>query len=78
MSHGQDTVDVSRAEFGYMRERCVSIEILVAFKVGLTFKIDAVFVAEIVEVRVVGVVGGAHMVDVGTLHGHDLAFHLTA
>ena len=49
-----------------------------AFKVGLAFKIDAVFVAEIVEVRVVGVVGGAHMVDVGTLHGHDLVFHLTA
>ena len=47
-----------------------------ALHVGLGQHVHAVFVAEVVEHRVVGVVRGADGVDVQSLHGHDVALNL--
>ena len=47
-----------------------------ALHVGLGQHIDAVLVAEVVEVGVVGIVRGAHGVDVQTLHSYHIVQHL--
>ena len=44
--------------------------------VGFTLKIDAIFIAEIIKVRIVRIVGSSDVVDVGLLHEHNLMFHL--
>ena len=49
-----------------------------ALQVGLGLQIDAVFIAEIVEVWIVRIVTGAHVVDVSALHHHNLFLHLLA
>ena len=71
-----DACHVGRLKFGHMRQRGITVIILVAFDVGLILQIDAILVAEVVPVRIVGVVRVAHMVDVATLHQHDFLFHL--
>ena len=46
------------------------------FEVGFSLQVDTVFVAEIIEIGVIGVVRCAHVVDIGTLHHHHFLFHL--
>ena len=71
-----DACHVGRLKFGHMRQRGITVIILVAFDVGLILQIDAILVAEVVPVRIAGVVRVAHVVDVATLHQHDFLFHL--
>ena len=61
-----------------VRERLLTIIILMAFDVGLVLEIDAILVTEVVPVRRIGVVRAADVVDVGALHEHDFLFHLLA
>ena len=70
--------DMCWTPFNGVGERCLAVVVLVALQVGLGLQIDAVFIAEIVEVGVAGVVRRAHVVDVGTLHHHHLFLHLLA
>ena len=44
--------------------------------VGLGQHVHAVFVAEVVEYRIIGVVRGADGIDVQSLHGFNVAFNL--
>ena len=46
--------------------------------VGFVLEVEAVFVAQVIEVGVVGVVAQAHVVDVALLHEHYLVLHLPA
>ena len=48
----------------------------VALVVRLGHDVEAVLVAELVEARVIGVVGGAHRVDVVLLHEPQVALHM--
>ena len=50
----------------------------VAFHVGFCQDVEAVLVAQLVEVRIVGIVTGAHGVDVEALHGEHVLQHLFA
>ena len=59
-------------------ERRLAVVVFVALKVGFGFEIDAVFVAEIIEIGVVGIVRSADVIDVGTFHHHDFFLHLLA
>ena len=44
--------------------------------VCFALQIDTILVTEIIEVRVVRIVRGTHVVDIRTLHQHNLTFHL--
>ena len=72
------TSDVCRLPFHGVGERCIAIVILMTLQIGLAFKIDAVFVTEVVEIGIVGIMRGANVVDVGALHHHHLFLHLLA
>ena len=74
--HGHHASHVLVAELGHVAQAGLAIEILMALHIGLGLEPDAILVAEIIEVRVVGVVGSAHVVDVGALHHHHLFLHL--
>ena len=69
---------VGGTPLGGVGERRLAVVVFVALDVGLGFEIDAEFVAKIEEIRVVGVVCGAHVVDVSALHHHHLFEHLLA
>ena len=56
-------------------QRLVAIAHAVALYVGLGGEVDAVFVAELVPARVIGVVAGTHGVDVVLLHDLDVLYH---
>ena len=56
----------------------LAISLRVALVVGLVPDVEAVAVAEVVPVFVVGVVAGAHSVDVVGLHQLDVPFHILA
>ena len=49
----------------------------VAFKVGLVYHIDAVFIAEVIPPALVGVVAGTHSVDVVALKDGHRGVHIT-
>ena len=63
-------------ELRHVRETGLAVVILVAFDVGFIFKIDAVFVAEVIPIWGVGVVAVAHVVDVAALHEEHFFLHL--
>ena len=44
--------------------------------VCLALQVDTILVAEIIEVRVVRIMRGTYVVDIRTLHQHNLMFHL--
>ena len=44
--------------------------------VCLALQVDTIFVAEIIEVRVVRIMRGTYVVDIRPLHQHNLMFHL--
>ena len=54
--HLHITCDVCLAPLHGMRERGIAIVVFVALYVGLILEIDAVFIAEIIPVGIVGVV----------------------
>ena len=58
-----------------MRQRCLSVIVLMRFEVCLIFKINAILVGKIIPVRSIRIVRIAHMVYIGALHHHDLALH---
>ena len=47
-----------------------------AFKVGLVYHIDAVFIAEVIPPALVGVVAGTHSVDVVALKDGHRSVHI--
>ncbi len=47
----------------------------VAFQISLRHHEQAIEIAQLVKARIVGVMGGAHRVDVVLLHQHDVALH---
>ena len=71
-----DAGHVGCLELGHVRQGGVAVVVFVAFEVGLIFQIDAILVAEVVPVRIIGIVRVAHVVDVAALHQHDFLFHL--
>ena len=48
------------------------------FDVGFVFEVNSVFIAKVVPVRIVRVVGVSYVVDIGTFHQHHFFFHLLA
>ena len=75
-SHSHYTINVCCLELWYVRKRCLAIEVLMALDVCLALQVDTILVTEIIEVRVVRIVRGTHVVNVRTLHQHNLTFHL--
>ena len=59
-------------KLGYVRERCVAILVLVALDVSLILKINTVFIAQIVPIGGIGIVGAKHVVDFALEHQHHL------
>ena len=47
-------------------------------QVGFIHKINAITVAEIIPVRIIGIVGIADMIDIRSLHHHYVAYHVGA
>ena len=78
VSQFHHTCDVCRLPFHGVGERCIAVVILMTLQIGLAFKIDTVFVTEVVEVGIVRIMRGANVVDVGALHHHHLFLHLLA
>ena len=75
-SHSHYTINVCCLELWYVRKRCLAIKILMALDVCFALQVNTILVAEIIEVRIVRIVGGTHVVNVRTLHQHNLTFHL--
>ena len=79
MSHFHHTCHVSLLPLLGVRDRGFAIVVLVALDVGLILQVDTVLVAEEVPVGVARIVRVAHVVDVGTLHQHNLlVLHLAS
>ena len=64
------------AKFGNVAQRSIAIIVLMALNVGFIFKIDTVFVGQIVPIGVVAIVAVADVIDVGALHEHHFLLHL--
>ena len=67
---------MSSLPFLGMRERFLTIIILMALYVTLILQINAILVTEIIPVGIVAVMRCTHMVDVSPLHQHHLLQHL--
>ena len=78
MHHLHIACHVLVAELWHPRQRLVAVVILMALDVGFILEHDAIFVAEIIPIGVVGIMTVAHVVDVAALHQHHLFFHLFA
>ena len=61
--------------FDRMRKGSVTVVIMMAFDISLIHKVDPVFVAEIVPVRSIRVMGVADMIDIGSFHETDVLLH---
>ena len=66
---------VCQLEVSALSQGTVAVAHAVALDVGLGCKVDAVLVAEVIPARVVGIVAGAHGVDVQLLHDLDVLNH---
>ena len=76
--HGHHAAHVLVAELRHVAQAGIAIKVFVALDIGFSLEPDAVLVAEIIEIGVVGIVGRTHMVYVGALHHHHLVLHLLA
>ena len=74
LHHGHDAVNVGIHPFHWVGKGFFTIIVAVRFNVGLVFHIDAIAVAQVVEIGVGRVVRAAHVVDVGLLHQADFFF----
>ena len=70
--------NVHVAEFLYVAQTLATIVVFVTLDVCLILEHDAVFVAKVVPIRIVGIVAVADVVDVSALHNHHLFLHLVA
>ena len=68
-------LQVGLVKFGAACQRTFSITHAVGFEVGFGHNIQPHFIAQFVPTRVVGVVGGAHGIDVVLLHDADILLH---
>ena len=78
MHHFEVARHVLVAEFRHMTQRFFAVVIFVALDVALVFEVDAIFVGQVVPIRIVAVVAVADVVDVGALHEHHFVLHLFA
>ena len=76
MHHFEVARHVLVAELRHMAQRFFFVVVFVALEVGLIFEVDAIFVGQVVPIRIVAVVAVADMVDVGALHEHHFVLHL--
>ena len=75
MNHFHHTGYMGVFPFHRMRQGSSSVIILVRFDVGFIFQVESVFVAQIVPVRIVRIVGVTYVIDVGAFHQHNLFLH---
>ena len=68
-------LQVSLVEFGTTCQRAFSITHTVGFEVGFGHNVQPHLIAQFVPTRVVGIVGGAHGIDVVLLHDADVLLH---
>ncbi len=72
LHHAHAPVEEGGGEAGLVTEIG---QVCVALDVGLVDHVEAVFVAELVPKRIVGIVGGAHRIEVELLHQADVGEH---
>ena len=73
--HGHCAVHMCRFPIRVVPERLLAVPHAVRLHIGLVDHVDPVPVAELVPKRIVGVMGGAHRVDVEALHEPDVRDH---
>ena len=78
MHHFEVARHVLVAELRHMAQRFFFVVVFVALEVGLIFEVNAIFVGQVVPIRIVAVVAVADVVDVGALHEHHFVLHLFA
>ena len=69
------TLDVHLGEGLILGESLLLVAHAVTLEVRLSGEVDAVFVAEVIPAWIVGIVAGAHGIDVELLHDTDILDH---
>ena len=66
------------AEIGVLCQTCAVVAHAMTLEVGLGANIDAIFVAQVIEIRVARIVASADRIDIQLFHGADVLQHAFA
>ena len=76
LHHRHDAVHVGRHPLNGMGKGLLAIVIAVGLDVGLILHVNAVLVTEVIKIRIRGIMGTAHVVDIGAFHHPHFFLHL--